>query len=189
MVDVQKIAGGVLFALILFQGVRIVGDSIDKAVTPHAETQRQEAAEAAAAAGVKAPATPQPAAPQSAAAPPVEPLGARLAKASVAAGQEAAKKCGACHSFAEGAPNRVGPNLHGVVGRKVATAPGFTYSDALKKLGGVWTDDRIDTFITKPQAYAPGTKMGFPGDADPQDRANIIDYLNSISPNAPPPPK
>ena len=186
----QLILGALLFALTLTMAVRVADEEIDRAVTPRRDTPAQEQAEAAAAAGTKAAApAPSPAAApaQSAAAPSGGDIAQRLKEASAARGEQAAHKCGACHTFGEGQPAHVGPNLRGVVGRKVATFPGFAYSDALKTLGGIWTDARIDTFITKPQAYAPGTKMGFPGDPDPKDRADIIAYLNSISPGAPPP--
>ncbi len=186
MPKTQLILGALLFALTLTMAVRVADEEIDRAVTPRRDTPAQEQAEAAAAAGTKA-AAPATAPAQSAAAPSGGDIAQRLKEASAARGEQAAHKCGACHTFGEGQPAHVGPNLRGVVGRKVATFPGFAYSDALKTLGGIWTDARIDTFITKPQAYAPGTKMGFPGDPDPKDRADIIAYLNSISPGAPPP--
>jgi len=66
---------------------------------------------------------------------------------------------------------------------------GFAYSDAVKGLGGTWTYEDLDKFLTKPSAFAPGTKMGFPGLPSGDDRANAIAYLRSISPKAPPPPQ
>ena len=184
----QILLGALLFALTLTVAVRVADEQIDRAVTPHPDTAAQLRAEAVAAAGLKGAAPQEPAAPAApAAAPSGGDIAQRLKAASVARGEQAAHKCGACHTFGEGQPAHVGPNLRGVVGRPVASFPGFAYSDALKKLGGTWTDTRVDAFITKPQAYAPGTKMGFPGDPDPRDRADIIAYLNSISPGAPPP--
>lgn len=86
-------------------------------------------------------------------------------------------KCGGCHSVEA---NRIGPRHRDVVGRKVASVPGFDYSDALKKLGGVWTPARLDTWLQNPQAMAPGAKM-FLTVPDPQQRRDIIAYLASVS--------
>lgn len=86
-------------------------------------------------------------------------------------------KCGGCHSVEA---NRIGPRHRDVVGRKVASVPGFDYSDALKKLGGVWTPARLDTWLRNPQAMAPGAKM-FLTVPDPQQRRDIIAYLASVS--------
>ena len=88
-------------------------------------------------------------------------------------------------------PNRVGPNLHGVVGRPVAAHPGFTYSSALTGTGGRWTYESLDRFLTSPGRTVVGTKMTFAGLRNPRDRANVIAYLVQISPGAPPfpPPK
>jgi cytochrome c len=125
-----------------------------------------------------APAAGAPAAPAGA-----EPLPVLLAKADPAAGQKSTLQLGciACHSFNEGGKNGLGPNLYGVVGRPQASHEGFTYSAALKAKGGDWTFDNINTWLTKPAAYAPGTKMSFAGIADPQVRANVIAYLRTLS--------
>jgi cytochrome c len=86
-------------------------------------------------------------------------------------------KCGGCHSVDA---NRIGPRHRDVVGRKVGSVPGFDYSDAVKKLGGVWTPRRLDTWLQNPQAMAPGAKM-FLTVSDPQQRHDIIAYLASVS--------
>jgi cytochrome c len=86
-------------------------------------------------------------------------------------------KCGGCHSVDA---NRIGPRHRGVVGRKVASVPGFDYSNSLKRLGGVWTPARLDTWLQNPQAMAPGAKM-FLMVPDPQQRREIIAYLASVS--------
>ncbi len=86
------------------------------------------------------------------------------------------KKCATCHSAGKGEAAKVGPNLYGVVGRsKGSTA--FAYSDAMKAKGGVWDMESINQFITKPKDYLPGTKMAFAGLKKPQDRADVIVYL------------
>lgn len=97
------------------------------------------------------------------------------------AGQRQFLRCGACHTIAAGAPNKVGPNLNGVAGRKAAAAPGFTYSAALKASGIVWTDAALDKWLTRPSALVPGTTMAFAGLAKPEDRAALIAYLKRTS--------
>jgi cytochrome c len=86
-------------------------------------------------------------------------------------------KCGGCHSVDE---NRVGPRHRDVVGRKVASLTDYDYSPAIRKLGGVWTPDRIDLWLQGPQAMAPGTKM-FLSVPDSDQRRNITAYLVSVS--------
>jgi cytochrome c len=105
----------------------------------------------------------------------------RLAQADPDAGQRVFKQCAACHKIEEGV-NSVGPSLYGVVGRPVHSISDFAYSDALASLDGEWTADRINEFITDPKSYAPGTKMSFQGLNDPQDRADVIAYLQSVGP-------
>jgi cytochrome c len=106
---------------------------------------------------------------------------AMLASADPAVGETIAKKCAVCHSFGKGEAARVGPNLYGVIGRPRASAPGFQYSDALKSLGGTWTPQEIATFIFDPKAAVAGTKMTFAGLPKPEDRANVLAFLNKNS--------
>jgi len=118
-----------------------------------------------------------------------EPIAQLLASASVEKGEGAAKKCAACHTFGKGEPNRVGPNLYGVVGRPKGTEGGFAYSDALKKKGGNWTVEDLNAFLQAPGKYAPGTKMSFAGLPRGSERADVIAYLNSKSDSPQPLPK
>ena len=89
--------------------------------------------------------------------------------------------CSTCHTTAEGAPNMTGPNLHGVIGRKAASVPGFSYSDVLKATGWTWDAAHIDSWITDPKAALPGAKMTFAGLKDPKDRTDTIAYLMVMS--------
>lgn len=112
------------------------------------------------------------------------PLPVLLANASAEAGAKVVKKCISCHNFGEGEGNKTGPHLFGVVGRPIASISDFSYSDALKKLAaehGNWTYEGLNTFITNPKAYAPGTKMGFGGLPSEKDRANLLAYLQTLS--------
>jgi cytochrome c len=119
---------------------------------------------------------------------PSEPIEKLLQTASVEKGAAAAKKCGACHDFTKGGPNKVGPNLFGVVGRDRASEPGFNYSAAMKAKGGKWTYDDLNQFITNPKGFIPGTAMGFAGIPKDSERADVIAYLRTLSDNPVPLP-
>jgi cytochrome c len=94
-------------------------------------------------------------------------------------GADVFKKCTACHNADKGGANALGPNLWGVVGEAAGQgAGGFAFSDALKSKGGNWSFETLNTWLTSPKAYAPGTKMTFAGLSKPEDRANVIAYLN-----------
>jgi len=113
-------------------------------------------------------------------------IGTLLASADPAAGEAAARKCTGCHNFAEGAGNKQGPELYGVVGRPIGTHPDFAYSDGMlehKTKGDMWTYENLNAFITSPKTFTPGTKMSFPGIKDDKERANVIAYLSTLSPS------
>jgi cytochrome c2 len=120
---------------------------------------------------------------------PDQPISALLAVADVEAGRVtfenryAQGHCGGCHSISDDvtATSMRGPHLQGIVGRPKASIVGFEYSDALKRLGGVWTTIELNAFIAGAQDYAPGAIMEFWGVADPVERANIIAYLQAAS--------
>jgi cytochrome c len=107
-------------------------------------------------------------------------IGPMLAKASVEEGAKAARKCAVCHSFDKGGPNKVGPALWGVVGHDVA-AGSFSFSTALKGVGGKWDFEKLNKFIHDPRGFAPGTKMAFAGIKNDAERAAVIAYLRSLS--------
>jgi cytochrome c len=116
----------------------------------------------------------------------VTPIADRLAQADVSKGADTFKKCAACHTINQGGPNGQGPNLYATVGVPIAEGKnGFAFSDALKGIGGTWTFDKLDAWLTSPRKFANGTKMTFAGLSDPQDRANVIAYLDSQGSNVP----
>ena len=103
-----------------------------------------------------------------------------LAAADPAAGEATfGRACGGCHKVAEGV-NGTGPSLYGVVGRPVQAIADFSYSGALIAVNDVWSADHINTFITNPKEYAPGTKMTYTGMRSAEDRADVIAYLSTF---------
>ena len=89
--------------------------------------------------------------------------------------------CAACHTIGAGEPDKVGPNLHGVIGAKAGTRGGFAYSAALRDSGIVWSDDTLNAWLRQPTALVPGTKMAFAGLPGDQDRADLIAFLNQTA--------
>lgn len=110
-------------------------------------------------------ATDTPAAPAPAAAP------------TTAMGEQVFKRCLACHTIAKDGGNGVGPNLHSVVDRAVASRAGYAYSAAMKAKGGSWDTPTLDAYLKRPMMALPGTKMAFAGIHDDADRAALILYL------------
>ncbi len=111
----------------------------------------------------------------------VEPILALLATADLERGKKLSRACAACHSFEKGGENRVGPYLWGTVGAKKGHSAGFAYSTALLEKGGDWNYQSLNTFLWKPKKYIPGTKMNYIGLKKPQDRANMIAWLRTLS--------
>lgn len=97
-----------------------------------------------------------------------------------AKGKKVFAKCMACHAL-EAGKNKIGPTLHGIIGRKAATVEGFTYSDAMKNSGLTWDEATLDKYLTSPKTAVPGNKMVFPGLTKPDDRANVIAYLKEAT--------
>ncbi len=110
-----------------------------------------------------------------------QPIEVFLAKADPAKGAQIFNKCAACHNAAHGGPNSLGPNLWDVLGEPVGQGKGFAFSDALAKKGGTWNWDNLSQWLTSPRTFAAGTKMTFAGLSNPQDRADVIAYLDQQS--------
>jgi cytochrome c len=175
--EFNKIAGGLLGTLLFTMALGVFSDGIfshAKLAKPGYDLPAAE--EGGAEGGAAAPAA-------------AAPLPERLAKADPKKGEASAKACTACHNFEKGAGAKIGPPLYGVVERAKASVSGFAYSDAMKSKGGNWTFDELDKFVANPKGDIPGTKMAYAGEKDPQKRADIVDYLNSLSDSPKPLPK
>lgn len=113
-------------------------------------------------------------------------LAAAIAAATPEQGQALIARCQACHDYSEANANRVGPGLYGIVGHPIAGHDGYSYSASLAEMGeagATWTPANLSAFIEKPADFAPGTKMSFPGIAKVEDRAALIVFLNTLSPD------
>ncbi len=169
--ELNKILGAVLGTLLFVMGVGFLAEAIYHPIENrgpgYALPEPEPTAE-----GAVAEAAPE------------VPLGVLLASASAERGASATRKCQSCHNFGEGEPNKQGPNLYNVVGASKAHMPDFAYSDILlqqKAEGQTWTYENLNAFLTNPRAYAPGTKMTFAGVSSPEERADILAYLQSLS--------
>ncbi len=161
----NTIAGWVLFAGIVALGSSIVASEAFHSEKPEKPGYPIEGAEAEGTGGAEA----------------EQPIEAYLAKADPAKGGDVFKKCAACHNADKGGANQLGPNLWDVIGEPVGQGKGFAFSDALAKKGGNWDWDSLGQWLKSPKAFAPGTKMTFAGLGNPQDRANVIAFLNQHS--------
>jgi cytochrome c len=171
--EANKIAGAILAAMILAMVSGIVANIL---VHP---TPLSKPAYAIAGAPAEESASATPAAPTG-----PEPIAALMASANADAGKSKTTLCAACHTFEKGGPNRIGPNLYGIVGSPIAEdRGGFSFSTALttKGKGETWTLDNLNHWLWKPQEFARGTKMTFIGLPKAEDRANVIAYLNTMS--------
>lgn len=166
--EFNKIMGAVLGTCLFLLSLNIAAGALytpPKPAKPGFEVAVQEQTKG----GPAAPAVPE------------EPIEKLLAAATIEKGDAASKKCMACHTFAKGEPNRVGPNLYGVVGRDRGAVQGFNYSAGMKAKPGKWTVEDLNAFLLNPKGFIPGTSMGFAGVPRGTERADLITFLNSKS--------
>jgi cytochrome c len=162
--EMNKIAGAILTAGLI---AMLSGFVAEELVRPQQATTEGPAGAAA----------PAPTAP-----PAIEPVSPLLAKADASAGQQTAKQCQTCHDFTKGGPNKVGPNLWGIVGSHPADVASYSFSDAMKaRKDKTWTFEELNKFLAGPRNFIPGTKMTFAGLPKLQDRANVIAWLRQQS--------
>lgn len=109
-----------------------------------------------------------------------------IAAASADDGQRVYRRCQACHTIDEGGPHRVGPNLHNIVGKDVASKDGYNYSNALKDVEGAWTYEKLWDYIHNPREFAPGNKMTFAGLRRDEELAAVIAFLKENTESPPP---
>jgi len=161
----NTIAGWVLAGGIAALGLSIVSGEIFKTERPENMGYVVEGVEEDSAGGAEA----------------EKPIAFYLASADAAKGEQVFKKCTACHTINKGGANALGPNLWAAMGKPHGHVPGFNYTDALKSVPGVWDWQSMSDWLKNPKKYAPGTKMTFAGLSKPEDRANIIAFLNQNS--------
>ena len=161
----NTITGWVLFAGIVALGSSIVAGEVFHSEGPEKEGYAIEGAEDTGEGAAEA----------------EKPIEFYLASADPAKGEQVFKKCAACHNADKGGANQLGPNLWGVLGEPIGKGRGFAFSDALASVGGTWNWDNLSKWLTSPKKFAPGTKMTFAGLSKPEDRANVIAFLNQHS--------
>jgi cytochrome c len=179
--EFNKIAGALLGTLLFVMGINMLASALFAPTIPEQPGFEIAVADTAA---TEAPAEE-----------PAEeaiPLAMLLAEAAVEDGIRSARKCSSCHVFEQGGDNRVGPVMWEVLNRPKGVIDGFGYSDAMMEVaaeGQVWGYDELNGFLENPREYMPGTSMGFAGIRSPEERADLILYLRSLSDDPAPLPE
>ena len=177
--EFNKLIGGLLGAVFIVFSISIASDAIFASPSPEKPGFIIEAAEEGPTEGPAVPVE--------------EPIAVLLASANPEAGAAVFKKCTACHTAESGGANKVGPNLWSIVNRPLASHEGFAYSAAMKEFaqGGsvVWDYQHLSDFLASPKGYIKGTAMGFAGVKKPDERANLIAYLRTLSDSPAPLPE
>ena len=176
--EFNKIAAAILIALLTLKGADLISDVLVHPVMPKENAFKI--------AGVSSSSSSTVAVDQEKGPTPIEPL---LASADVQNGAAVFKKCTSCHTIDSGGANRIGPNLHNIVGADKAKHPGYAYSKAMESKGGKWTYDDLNVYLYNPRHFVPGTKMSFIGIRDDKERADLIAYLRKETDNPPPIPE
>lgn len=169
-----SLEGNKIFAAVLTAGVLASGAGVVSRIiyNPEAPEERHYAIDTSAVTAAGPAAEPAQ----------IEPIAPLMAAASAEAGADVARRCAACHNFEEGQGTKVGPDLYGVLGRNIAAAEGFQYSEALtSRSDQVWDYEHLNEFLNGPSAYAPGTAMNFAGLRSAGDRADLIAYLRTLA--------
>jgi cytochrome c len=177
----NKIAGAVLATALFVMVVRIAGEAIYHVEAPEKQGYIVEGVE-------EHPGTGGPVKP---AEEPIPDFAAVIPTANAAAGEQVATRCVQCHTWNKGGPNKIGPNLFGIIGRVRASHAGFSYSPAMQKHTGSWSYEDLYKYIHQPAKFIPGNKMAFAGVPKPQDRLNLIAFMRTWadSPAALPAPR
>lgn len=174
--ELNKVMGAILGTLLFTLSLSIVSSGIF-ASHPPKKAGYEIAVKDDKAGDPKGPAEPQ------------VPFGNLLAEATPEKGASVARQCVACHEFAKGGANKVGPGLYGIVNNDSAVHAGFNYSNAMKNKKGKWTFEALDKYLENPSKVVPGTSMTFLGIRRATDRAAVIAYLNTLSDSPAPLPK